>query len=293
MKTSNSSGVALVQVLIMTAIMSLIAIQFSQTARNQVSIASDFSDRLDAELLLRSARSQVYFNFFKYDSNQLSDKSVDGKKWNLRNEPFQLNANTNVKIQATSGLISVLTAPDELFEKVIVHLGVENGHARSIVSSINDWVDVDDSTRNLGAERSYYISQQMLGPRNGPLQHISELKFIKGIDPEIYRKISPFLTIYTSSSFNPSLAPQPLIEALFDKDRAVQILNEQQNQNFDEKTWRGIVGSEEIEYMDIHPKSTFMLTISVSVNDVHLTKHYDLLVQSQKTRDPIITLAKY
>lgn len=60
----------------------------------------------------------------------------------------------------------------------------------TIINSIKDWIDSgdDDAITGLsGAESDYYES---LDPpyscKNGPLDHLSELRLIKGITPEIY-----------------------------------------------------------------------------------------------------------
>jgi len=293
MTVSNNKGVALIQVLIMTAIMSLIAIQFTQTAREQVSTAQSFKQRIKAELLLKTTKSQLLFEFFKNDSSQLSDKIVNGIKWNLRGKPFVFSANVKVKIQSASGLLSVLTTSDEYWHKVLTYLGEDETSITQIINSLRDWVDIDDNLRLDGAELNQYLANDKVGPRNGPLQHISELSYINGISPQLYQQLKPLVTIYTTGSFNPSLAPKQLINALFSSDVAEQIIVAQNQANFTEETWRNIVGSREYEFVDIHPRSTFMINITVEVGDVILTEGFALKVQSQKARNPLTILANY
>lgn len=64
-----------------------------------------------------------------------------------------------------------------------------------LVDAIVDWMDSDDGEELHGAEVSYYEAlPHPYFPRNAPLEGISELRLIKGIDAEVFRKISPYLT---------------------------------------------------------------------------------------------------
>jgi type II secretory pathway component PulK len=66
-------------------------------------------------------------------------------------------------------------------------IGVDAAEIPGIIASIQDWIDVDDETHVNGAESEYY---QTLDPpyfaKNGPIDDLSELLFVKGITPEIY-----------------------------------------------------------------------------------------------------------
>lgn len=87
------------------------------------------------------------------------------------------------------------------------HIGVQDAHARlnlNLMSaadlaaipdmpedgadSIADWIDADDDTKPLGAERSYYESQRYpVHIRNGPFRNIAELELVVGMTPELVR----------------------------------------------------------------------------------------------------------
>lgn len=289
----KQAGVALVQVLLMVAIMALIAIQFSRTATNQVNIAQDFKQRLEAELLLRTTRSRVLYQFFKLDSEQLSDKKVEGVDWNLRDDPIFFSDHAEVKIQAISGLLSLNTAPPEMLTRLFRANGASEAKAQEIVASIGDWVDTDDSTRNYGAESRYYRSVGMGAARNGPMQDISELQFVKGMDEALFEKTKTLVSIHSSGSFNPALAPVNTVKALFSEDVAQQIINAQKQQQFTESVWRNIIGSRDLDYIDVHPRALFSVQVTVNKNDVRLRKSFELLVQTAQARDPMIILSSY
>lgn len=294
MKTFNKNrGVALIQVLILSAILSVIAIQFSLTSRNQVAIAQDFNSRLEAEVLLRTYKSKVLYTLFKYDSSQLSDKNVDGIKWNLRNQPIKMSESVELKIQALAGKLSLITTPEHYWEKLLTSLNVPQEQHSTIIQSLIDWIDVNEQSLLDGAEQSSYVGTLKGLPRNGPMQHISELQFVNGITLKLYNQLLPLVTHYPVGSFNPALAPPDLINALFPNDIATLIIQEQELASFTENSWLQIAGGQSTDFIDLHPKSTFSVNITVKYNDVVLSETIDVKVESQKPETPIIILAVY
>jgi len=72
-------------------------------------------------------------------------------------------------------------------EKLLQELEVDKTERDVIVDSIEDWRDANDLARVNGAESEYYLKLPIpYRPRNGNLQHVSELLQIKGITPEIF-----------------------------------------------------------------------------------------------------------
>lgn len=74
----------------------------------------------------------------------------------------------------------------------------------TIINSIKDWLDADDLITGLsGAESDYY---QSLDPpyssKDGPFDHLTELRLVKGVTPDIFHGIggaggiSQYLTVY-------------------------------------------------------------------------------------------------
>lgn len=52
-----------------------------------------------------------------------------------------------------------------------------------IADALLDWIDEDDQVRQFGAERSYYSSRKLPGPRNGRIDRLEELLSVRGITP--------------------------------------------------------------------------------------------------------------
>lgn len=85
--------------------------------------------------------------------------------------------------------------PNELqiarFKRLLTHLELEP----SFLDPIIDWIDTDEKARfPYGAEDGHYLNQsQPYRAANRPISSISELKWIRGMTPEVYAKLSPYV----------------------------------------------------------------------------------------------------
>jgi general secretion pathway protein K len=80
-------------------------------------------------------------------------------------------------------------ADDTILEQALIEMGVDAGQYPTIVNSIHDWIDPDDATRIDGAESDYYQTYDPpFEAKNGPIDDLSELLLVKGIDenPDLY-----------------------------------------------------------------------------------------------------------
>jgi len=85
-----------------------------------------------------------------------------------------------------------------------------------LTDPIIDWIDKNSNAESYGAENDFY---QFLDPpytaKNGPMETLEELHFIKGISPEVYEKIVPYLTIYPER-LNINTADTIILQSLHD-----------------------------------------------------------------------------
>ena len=84
-----------------------------------------------------------------------------------------------------------------------------------LAQSIMDWTDVDDIARLHGGEKDDYIKDGLLAlPANGPFRDIEQLQSVKGMTPEIYAAVAPYLTTYGGGLVNLNTAPPPVLRTL-------------------------------------------------------------------------------
>jgi general secretion pathway protein K len=97
------------------------------------------------------------------------------------------NGHFTWKIVDLERKMNINLAPEPMLQQALIRMGTDASSVTPIVSSIQDWIDPDDTTHMEGAESSDYES---LDPpyeaKNGPLDDISELLLIKGVTPDLY-----------------------------------------------------------------------------------------------------------
>lgn len=84
-----------------------------------------------------------------------------------------------------------------------------------LAQAISDWRDVDDVARVRGGERDDYIKAGLLRlPANHDFRDLEELLDVKGMTPEIYAVVSPYLTTVGAAQVNLNSAPAPVLRVL-------------------------------------------------------------------------------
>ncbi len=87
----------------------------------------------------------------------------------------------------------------------------------SVIPAILDWLDADSDTRFPGgAEDDYYMSQeQPYRAANRSFADITELRLVRGITPEIYARLAPFVSALPHpSDINVNFAPIEVLMAI-------------------------------------------------------------------------------
>jgi type II secretory pathway component PulK len=93
--------------------------------------------------------------------------------------------------------------------------GVEPEQAEEIAAAIEDWRDEDDKERPKGAEGFYYRSlRDGYDCQDGPFEHPEELLLVRGVTPEIYRAVEPYVTPYGWGRVNLNTAGRVVLQAL-------------------------------------------------------------------------------
>ena len=89
--------------------------------------------------------------------------------------------------------------------------------ADEIAYSVVDWRDTDDSLSHpeYGAEKDYYEDLDIpYECKNYKFESIEELLLVRGMTPEIFEKIKPFVTVYGIGVVNINTAPREVLVGL-------------------------------------------------------------------------------
>ncbi len=107
-----------------------------------------------------------------------------------------------------------------------------------IADAIVDWEDPDDNVTNPGgAESGYYASlDPPYAPANAPFVSVTTLRLVKGITPQIYNRLAPYVTaLPIATAVNINTASAPVLAAVvpgFSLDQAQALVTQRGNNGF-------------------------------------------------------------
>lgn len=225
----GESGIALIIVLWVMALLIVISLSFSVMARTEVFSTITFKERMINKYLAEAGMQRAIMEIFYRNVNKnnqitFAEEEVyrtDGKfyygemdngyyKFSLNDESGKININI---MNDGSGII---------LNNLLVNSGVEKETADTIVDCILDWKDADDLTRLHGAENDYYKSlPDPYKAKNANFDNLEELLLIKGVTPEILfgNEEKPglinFITLYSNTSkININTAAPEVLKAI-------------------------------------------------------------------------------
>ncbi len=92
---------------------------------------------------------------------------------------------------------------------------LDRDEAAALAESVMDWIDADDESRADGAESRYYRHLSLpYEPKNGPLDVLEELLYVKGMTREIFDRVRPFMTVHSNGTVNINTAPYQVLRAV-------------------------------------------------------------------------------
>lgn len=93
--------------------------------------------------------------------------------------------------------------------------GVRPDQARQVADAILDWRDEDEDARPDGAEDfEYRGSAEGYACKDAPFEHVEELLLVRGVTPELYQRLLPYVTVYGSGWVNLNTASATVLAAL-------------------------------------------------------------------------------
>ncbi len=205
------SGIALLMVLWMLALLSVIAGSLVFSSRTEMLMAGNTAALAQAEAL---ADAGVHMAIY-----ELARPQTDLKRWKgdglTHLWTFQ-GAELRVTILDESAKIDLNAAPAVLLKGLFSALGVAEPDAGALADAVLDWRDADDLRSLHGAEKADYATAgRDYGPANAPFETIEELRQVLGMSDELFRKLEPLVTVHSRQpGINAAVAPREALLAL-------------------------------------------------------------------------------
>jgi len=244
----GESGIALIIVLWVMALLIVIVLSFSVMARTEVFSTMTFQEQMINKYLAEAGMQRAIMEIFYRNANKSKQITFAEEEVYRTDGTFYLGEMSNgyykFSISDESGKININALNDVsgiILNNILVNAGVEKETADTIVDSILDWKDADDLTRLCGAENDYYIS--LANPykaKNANFDNLEELLLVKGITSEILygNEEKPglinFTTIYSNTDkININVATPEVLKAIpsISDDNIRQIINYRQADN--------------------------------------------------------------
>ncbi len=190
LKIVKQRGVALIVVLWIFVVMFVVAFEFSASVREEATAAHRFSDETRGYYLALAGFEKGLYDFLHQQAN-VAVQSTEPKKDDLfdgswREESFGAGV-YRMRLIDEGGKININRVNEETLRRIFTNLGIDNARRDMLVDSIMDWRDPDDLHRANGAENDYYASQAPpYTAKNGPLDGIEDLLWIRGMTPQLF-----------------------------------------------------------------------------------------------------------
>lgn len=295
-KIHKQSGIALIQVLLISAIITILAIHFSYTARNQVAIASALEQRVKAIQLLKSAQSKIIYTLLTENKVELpSDVFPNSEPWNFYSKPFILDQTEKTKIlvaiQDSNGLLSQQYIGSPHWTKVLTNMGFTDNEVKEKQRIIKDWQDKDTNSTLMGDTESSVLANGQRY-RNQAIQLPQEISWFFEQQQKL-NVIKQISTHYVIVGFNPMNAPDVLLNLFFQPTIATLIIQQREDKTLTRKQMITLLGDDYDDViMSLFLGTQFKITTQVSFGDVTLQETLEVKIQPSENF-PVLILARY
>jgi len=188
-------GLALIVVLWVLTLLTIMASSFALTIQRESTIISG-----NKESAIGSALAEAGVNYailMLLNNNEM-------QRWQANNSLYEIefsDKRIRILIADEAGKINLNKANKEQLRQLLSHILSDDKLADSLSDAIIDWRDPDDFKGLKGAEKDQYAAAGLTyKPRNNPFESLEEMQMVIGMNADIYQKLAPMLTVYSTAT---------------------------------------------------------------------------------------------
>ncbi len=251
-------GIALMMTLWTLVLLIAIAMEFSHSTRTEINTTKNFKEEIETYFLAEAGINLAIAEILQeaeYHTLDEENGEIEFGRKNLKDIPLSEyrkdiklgNGSFSYSIEDDNGKLNLNIIPRSTITKMLELSGMGTGSLRdTIADSILDWKDKDNLHRFNGAEDDYYLS---LSPpyecKDDFFDTVEELLWLKGMSKEIlygteniketgetnqnFIGIYDILTVQNIEFINPNTVDERVLEILYPKKKAREILNARKN----------------------------------------------------------------
>lgn len=234
--TDNREGMALLTVLLLVAVMSVVAVAVLDDVRFSVRQATNAETQAQAQWYASGAEALARRRVARLLTTGPVRTPLE-PAWNGRRLSFPIDGGSISALvtdgQACFNLNSLVEGfGEDLMARPLGRIqflalgravGAPDSRMRAVADALTDWLDADSVSRPLGAEDGAYAGLTTPYRTGGVmLAEVSELRAVKGVDVDLYRRLRPWVCALPTSRLSPlnvnTLTPEqaPLLLMLTD-----------------------------------------------------------------------------
>lgn len=215
----SEKGMALIITLLITAILVAVITEVVYTVHTNAMMMESFKDGERAAMLAEGGvrlatmginemmRGKTYTAFGPDEAKQVVPEGEGVLTLAIEDEEGKFPVNSIVFANGETNS-----------DKYAAYSRLLDGQGLSVelADTLADWIDVNDEPRAKGAE-TYDYYRKLTPPyaaKNAPLDSLGEMMAVKGYTPQVYGKLSRFVTVYSDKLININTAPKEVLMSL-------------------------------------------------------------------------------
>lgn len=241
-RSDNREGMALLTVLLLVAVMSVIAVAVLDDVRFSVRRTTNAETQAQAQWYASGAEALARRQVARLLTLGPARTPLE-PEWNGRRLAFPIDGGSISAVvtdgQACFNLNSLVEGFGEdltarplgaaQFLALGRAVGAPDSRMHAAADALTDWLDADSAALPLGAEDGAYAGLATPYRTGGVLlAEVSELRAVKGVDADLYRRLRPWVCALPTSQLSPlnvnTLTPEqaPLLVMLTDGELGLQ-----------------------------------------------------------------------
>ncbi|GGA98874.1 type II secretion system minor pseudopilin [Agarivorans gilvus] len=293
-RITKQRGVALIQVLLISALVMMLALQISFDTKSQLKLATGYTHKVNAEAQIYSAKSELLYTLITQNhSKQINDDGLVGK-WNFYNAPFFIDQ-VEVRMQDAAGLHSIIASPSSRLAQQLVYLGMPESTAERFSATFLNW-QAPVSDWQFGGVTEQELNDLGISPRHGPMQFSSEFEqIIKALlaadnidESDLISRIKCCFSMYSAGDLNLLTAPEAIWGALVGPDYVERLSAEREMGSLDRASFIGITGWQSQESVGFLSSSTVLIEFKATSGDISQRLKLDVTLQPESSNIPFL-----
>lgn len=191
-------------------------------ARKAMSVVrTDLKQNPEAESV--QSKQLKYNNPLFFENKPLGSGSFEVSRWEYDDDVYRYR--TVYGLADEERKVNINKADRETIERLILHVLNNEERARELSAAIYDWKEYGQSeVSGLGSDDFYSGLEYSYDKKSADYETLEELMLVKGMNQDVYRWLSDFVTIYGDGKVNVNTAPKTVLIAVGFTDELAQKL---------------------------------------------------------------------